>query len=140
VKDAVLLAITSPPKYLSVVRAATGRMAELFGMTQGEIEDVRLGVDEACANVIRHAYKGRTDQKIVIRYRIKKGSLEVIIEDNGAKADSELIRGRDLDDIRPGGLGVHLIRRAFDIFAFDERKEKGNRLRLVRHRKEKDGD
>jgi serine/threonine-protein kinase RsbW len=60
---------------------------------------------------------------------------EVLIEDQGVKAQPESIEGRNLYDIRPGGLGVHLIKRAFDIVQFDQRKRKGNRLRLIRFKK-----
>jgi serine/threonine-protein kinase RsbW len=64
----------------------------------------------------------------------KKG-FEVLIEDHGVKAQPESIEGRNLDDIRPGGLGIHLIKRAFDIFQFDQRKRRGNRLKLIRFAK-----
>ena len=101
-------------------------------MTDSVIEDVKLAVDEACANVIKHAYKGDTRQKIVVKFKLRKKGFEVIIEDSGIKAQPELIAGRNLEEVRPGGLGIHLIKRAFDIFQFDERKKKGNRLRLVR--------
>jgi serine/threonine-protein kinase RsbW len=60
---------------------------------------------------------------------------EVLIEDQGVKVQPESIEGRNLHDIRPGGLGVHLIKRAFDIVQFDQRKRKGNRLRLIRFKK-----
>ena len=63
----------------------------------------------------------------------------MIIEDSGLKADVASIKGRDLDDIRPGGLGVHLIKRACDVVEFDEKKKKGNRLRLVKYLKVKHG-
>ncbi len=102
-------------------------------MTGSAIEDVKLAVDEACANVIRHAYRGDTSQKIVVKFRVIEKGFEVVIEDDGIKAQPDLIAGRSLDDVRPGGLGIHLIKRAFDVFQFDEKKKKGNRLRLVRH-------
>jgi serine/threonine-protein kinase RsbW len=60
---------------------------------------------------------------------------EVLIEDHGIKVQPESIEGRNLDDIRPGGLGVHLIKRAFDIVQFDQKRGKGNRVRLVRFKK-----
>ena len=56
--------------------------------------------------------------------------------DSGEKVTPELLKGRDLDDVRPGVLGIHFIRRAFDVAAYDEKKKKGNRLRLVKYLKE----
>ena len=134
-KDLAVIKIQSDPKYLSVVRTVTVKMGELHGLSESAIEDIKLGVDEACSNVIKHAYGGDIHQSILIKYKMTPKGFEVLIEDHGMKVQPESIEGRNLDDIRPGGLGVHLIKRAFDIFQFDQRKRKGNRLRLVRFKK-----
>jgi serine/threonine-protein kinase RsbW len=134
-KDLAVIKVQSDPKYLSVIRAVTAKMGELYGLSESATEDIKLAIDEACSNVIKHAYGGDTHQSIRVRYKMTKKGFEVLLEDNGVKAQPESIEGRNLDDIRPGGLGVHLIKRAFDIFQFDRRKRKGNRLRLVRFRK-----
>ena len=134
-KDLTAIKVQSDPKYLSLVRSVTAKMGELYGLSESTIEDVKLAVDEACSNVIKHAYGGDTNKKIWVKYRVTKKGFEVLIEDNGIKVRPESIEGRDLENIRPGGLGVHLIKRAFDIFEFDQRKRKGNRLRLVRFTK-----
>jgi anti-sigma regulatory factor (Ser/Thr protein kinase) len=133
--DSAVIKVPSDPKYLSVIRTVTAGMGELCGLSESGIADVKLAVDEACSNVIKHAYGGDTRQSILVRYRKTQRGFEVLIEDQGVKAHPESIEGRDLDDVRPGGLGVHLIKRAFDIFQFDRSKRKGNRLRLVRLRK-----
>jgi anti-sigma regulatory factor (Ser/Thr protein kinase) len=132
-KDSITISFPSHPKYLSVVRAVTGKMAQLFALEETLIEDIKLAVDEACTNVIKHAYRGDTSRKIILKYKITQRKLTVIIEDSGIKADLCTIQGRDLEDVRPGGLGVHFIRRVFDVFTFDERKVKGNRLVLIKY-------
>jgi serine/threonine-protein kinase RsbW len=133
-KDAVVITIPSHPKYLSMVRAATVNMGKLYGMEDPVIEDVKLAVDEACSNVIKHAYRGDTSKKIVIKYKIMQNNFLVIIEDSGIKAHLKSIKGRNLDDVRPGGLGIHFIKRVFDIFKLDGKKKKGNRLILIKYR------
>jgi len=133
--DLAVIKVQSDPKYLSVIRIVTAKMAELYGLPESAIEDIKLAIDEACSNVIKHAYGGDTHQSILVRYKMTRKGFEVLIEDNGAKVQPESVEGRNLDDIRPGGLGVHFIKRAFDIFQFDRKKKKGNRLRLVRSRK-----
>jgi anti-sigma regulatory factor (Ser/Thr protein kinase) len=132
-RNTSIVTIPSHPKYLCVVRCVTSVMGGLYGLASSEIEDIKLAVDEACSNVIKHAYGGDTSKKIVVEFRMTKKAFTVIIEDSGRKAHPECIKGRSLDEVRPGGLGVHLIKRAFDIFAFDEQREKGNRLTLIRH-------
>ncbi len=104
------------------------------------IEHMEHAVDEACSNVIKHAYAGDPNQQIGVILRISPEAFEVIIEDSGLKTDVASIKGRGLDEIRPGGLGVHLIKRACDVVEFDEKKKKGNRLRLVKYLKVKHGD
>lgn len=131
--DFVIVTIPSHPKYLSVIRSVTATMGGIYGFADKVIEEVKLAVDEACSNVIKYAYRGNTDQEIIVKFIFQEG-FEVVIEDRGIKANPELIEGRSLSDVRPGGLGIHLIKRAFDVFAFDEKKKTGNRLRLIRHR------
>jgi anti-sigma regulatory factor (Ser/Thr protein kinase) len=140
VKDEVIITVPSHPKYLSLVRAVTGMMGVQNKVDETVIEHMEHAVDEACSNVIKHAYGGDPNQQIGVTLRISPEAFEVIIEDNGLKADVASIKGRGLDDIRPGGLGVHLIKRACDVVEFDEEKQKGNRLRLVKYLKEKHGD
>ena len=133
-KDAVVITVPSHPKYLSMVRSATVNMGKLYGMEDPVTEDIKLAVDEACSNVIKHAYRGDTSKKIVIKYKIMQNGLAVIIEDSGIKANLKSIKGKDLDDVRPGGLGIHFIKRVFDVFKFDEKKKEGNRLILIKYR------
>jgi anti-sigma regulatory factor (Ser/Thr protein kinase) len=131
-KDSVTITIPSHPKYLSIVRSVTGKIAQIYEINEPLTEDIKLAVDEACTNVIKHAYRGDRTKKIVLKYKITKKSFNVIIEDSGIKAQEYLIKGRSLDDIRPGGLGIHFIKRVFDVFQFDETKKKGNRLILIK--------
>lgn len=134
-KNSVIITISSHPKYLSIVRCVTVGIGELSGLQPAEIEGIKLAVDEACSNVIKHAYRGDIGKKIVVKYKVTKKSFEVTIEDNGIKSDVESMKGRDLDDLKPGGLGIHFIRKIFDVFELDSRKKDGNRLRLIKYLK-----
>jgi anti-sigma regulatory factor (Ser/Thr protein kinase) len=133
VEDSVIITVPSHPKYLSVVRAVTARMGQLHEMTETVIDDIKLAVDEACSNVIKHAYRGETSRKITLRYTITRGAFTVNIDDNGIKSAMGQMKGRSLDDVKPGGLGVHFIRRVFDVVELDDRKRRGNRLILIKY-------
>ncbi len=139
-KDVAVIKVHSDPRYLSVIRAVTAKVGELSGLPDRAIEDVKLAVDEACSNVIKHAYGGDPTRNILIRFRTTEEGFEVLIDDEGMKANPESVKGRSLDDVRPGGLGIHLIKRAFDFFGFDPRKKTGNRLRMVKYWKQEDED
>ncbi|NWF98324.1 MAG: ATP-binding protein [Nitrospirae bacterium] len=134
-KDSFKITIPSHPKFLSIVRSITSKIGEIYGINETIVNDLKLAVDEACTNIIRHAYKGDTTKKIILKYKLSPIQITVILEDNGIKADINKLKGRNLDDIKPGGLGIHFIKRVFDVFMLDEKKKKGNRLILIKHLK-----
>jgi anti-sigma regulatory factor (Ser/Thr protein kinase) len=49
--------------------------------------------------------------------------------------DPATIRSRDLDDIRPGGLGVHIIHEVMDEVRYERRDSRGMRLTMVKQRR-----
>ena len=57
-------------------------------------------------------------------------SLQIVIEDEGRQVDSEQIQGRNLDDVKPGGLGLHIMREVMDKCEFEPREGKGMKLTL----------
>lgn len=132
--DTVRITIPSHPRYLSLVRMVSAKMAEFEGLGETATEEIRLAVDEACANVIKHAYGGAPDKEMTLEFSRDETGFRVTIDDEGIRAHPEMIEGRPLDDVRPGGLGVHLIRKAFDVVSFDRAKPTGNRLLLIRRR------
>lgn len=131
--NSVVVTIPSHPKYLSVVRDITAGIGKVNGLDDSIIGDIKLAVDEACSNVIKHTYKGETDKKILLKYKVTERSFKLTIEDKGTKVNMESMKGRDLEDIKPGGLGIHFIKRVFDVFELDEKKKNGNKLILVKY-------
>jgi serine/threonine-protein kinase RsbW len=73
-----------------------------------------LGVDEACTNIIRHAYQLRDDQLISLSLEGLRHCIRMRLRDYGKQTEAHAMKGRSHDLIRPGGLGLHLIRNAFD--------------------------
>lgn len=131
--DTVEFHLTSDPKLLKVVRLVVAHLCDLAGFPEAQRHRATLAVDEACANIIRHAYDGATDQPVIITARLINNGIEVVLRDFGKKADVEKIKSRELDDIRPGGLGVHLIQSAMDEVFFDDTLPEGNQLTLIKY-------
>ena len=109
------LEIESDPNALPNVREQLEAWATARGWTDEQTGEVILAVDEALCNVIRHGYDSQGAHKILLTARnIQEPQhgqgLEIRIRDFGKQIDPAKIRGRDLDKIRPGGLGVHIIR------------------------------
>ncbi len=98
-----------------------------------EAEIVVLALDEACANIIRHAYHGDSGCPIHLRCSFSNGNLECVLRDYGESCDPAKIKGRALDDFRPGGLGIHIMERAFDVVDYRPMPE-GTQLVLTKYR------
>jgi anti-sigma regulatory factor (Ser/Thr protein kinase) len=134
------LKLTSDPEILSVVRSAVTSLAEKLGFPAAESRALTRAIDEALANIICHAYGGRPGQPIELlcrRVQVRtrgrqRAGLEIVLVDHGTAADRKKFCGRDLDDIRPGGLGMHFIQNGSDTMQYSRRANR-NRLRLVKY-------
>ena len=135
-----MLALYSNPKWLSVVRGAVERLSKTLGFPEMQCRSITRAVDEAISNIVRHSYGNRLDQPIAMYFRrtqrqsegeVQQG-LEILLCDRGPEVDASKLHGRPLDEIRPGGLGLHLIRQAMDTVEYT-RKGPINRLRLVKY-------
>ena len=73
-----------------------------------------LGVDEACTNIIRHAYHLQDDQLITLSLEGLRSCVRMRLRDYGKQTSATAMKGRCHTLIKPGGLGLHLIRQAFD--------------------------
>ena len=73
-----------------------------------------LGVDEACTNIIRHAYELWDDQLIALSLEIQEDCVRMRLRDYGMQPATEALHRRPDPIIRPGGLGIFMIRNAFD--------------------------
>jgi anti-sigma regulatory factor (Ser/Thr protein kinase) len=128
----IALRITSDPKLLSIVRAMVGQLCDLLDYPPPEQRKIVLAVDEACANIIKHTYKGDRTQGIEILCKAEDDLLEIVLQDCGPPLDLEGIRPRDLAEIRPGGLGTHFIRNVMDEVNYAHKEGGGNTLRMVK--------
>lgn len=130
------LCVLSQPRYLCVVRAVVQTAIERYGFPEEQSARVMLAVDEAVTNVMRHGYDGAEDQPIWVKVRPTdlndREGFTIVIEDRAKQVDPDTIRGRDLADVRPGGLGVHIIRQVMDQVEYTRRKQGGMRLVMAK--------
>jgi anti-sigma regulatory factor (Ser/Thr protein kinase) len=136
----ITMALYSNPKWLSTVRGAVERLTETLGFPSAQSRSITRAVDEALSNIMRHSYRNRLDQPIAVHFRavqrqhegeVQHG-LEILLCDSGLAVDAGKLRKRSLDEIRPGGLGLHFIHEAIDAVEFT-RKGRTNQLRLVKY-------
>ena len=128
--DTVELKVPSDPRYMGIVRDVISRSADHAGFAEEDARQIVLAVDEGCTNIIRHCYGGDTSQKIIVTCAVGDDYLEIRLRDFGEKPDPAKIRSRPLEDIRPGGLGVHLIHTIMDEVEYDTSPDVGTILRM----------
>lgn len=112
------LTIPSSTRYLHDVRRFVEEHALDAGFSQPTVNAIKIAVDEACTNIIKHAYAGDTTQEVEVEIEITQGHLQVCLRDEGEPFDPSTYQEPDLTRLterrRPGGLGVHLMRRCMD--------------------------
>lgn len=129
----VALRVASSPDRLRLLRSTVSSAAELAGCSEPVIRDIVIAVDEACQNIIRHAYKGSAAGEIILEIDREDQRLVILLKDFAPTIDVSKVKPRDLDDIRPGGLGTHFIRSVMDEVKFlTPPGGVGNVLKLVK--------
>lgn len=140
----VRVEVLSQPRYLSGARDLVAAVAKRFGFDDTECGRIALAVDEALCNVIKHGYDRRPDGKIWISIwplvsddealhdDAPARGVRLVIEDEAKQIDPAQIRSRDLDEIRPGGLGVHIIQQVMDRVEYARRRGGGMRLEMIK--------
>lgn len=135
--DVLELEVRSDAGALPAVRTRAREWIAGEGWDATGCDEIVLALDEALSNVIRHAYGGRGGQRIIVRLEAiadaKLGTgLEIRVRDFGTQVDPETICGRDLEDVRPGGLGVHIIRAVCDSVEYRPADGGGMLLKMLR--------
>jgi len=134
----VVLCMVSDFRYLAGAREMVAGTAKRLGFSHDSSSHLALAVDEALCNVIRHGYKQMPGRPIWVKLWPLDDNGEagpglcIVIEDEAEQIDPSQIQGRDLDDIRPGGLGVHIIRQVVDHAHYAARERIGMSLTLVK--------
>jgi len=122
------LEFLSEASALAEVRSRLRGFLSAAELGEDEAGRLVLAIDEACTNIIRHAHGGEA-KPVRLTMECRAGKLVFILIDQGGPCDPELIRGRSLREVRPGGLGVHIIREVFDVVDYAP-METGTRLTL----------
>jgi serine/threonine-protein kinase RsbW len=140
----------SDPRHLGPTRIAVEKLCAAAGFERGACEEVGLAVNEAVANIIRHAYGNRHDQKIELHARTGPNGVELRLRDWGsgkvpspAKRDDGSAR-RDLaapsagpavkvEELKPGGLGLVCMKSLMDEVVFEPQSD--GMLLIMRRRR-----
>jgi anti-sigma regulatory factor (Ser/Thr protein kinase) len=116
--------------------------AEAAGFEARDVQAVQLAVDEACSNIIEHAYGDECCGNIECTCCVDGDSLITTLTDRGAPFDLDAVPEPDLeaalDERTEGGLGVFIMRRLMDEIHHVFSPDSGNVLTLIKRREQPD--
>jgi anti-sigma regulatory factor (Ser/Thr protein kinase) len=118
----------SGSRRMAEVRQSARSFLKKCDFDESSIELLVLGLDEACTNIIRHAY-GHDEKPVRLQMERLRDRVRFVLRDYGRPCDPKCIRSRALEDVRPGGVGVYIIRQVFDYVKYEPRR-RGTRLIL----------
>lgn len=135
------------PKLIKTIESRTGNLLEVrefvlraareFGFSEEEASKIVLAVDEACTNVIKHAYQFATDRKIEIVIQPVKDRMQITVIDDGKSFNPSIAKLPDLKQhlshYRRGGLGIYLMRTLMDKVEYKYAPGKKNEVRLTKY-------
>jgi serine/threonine-protein kinase RsbW len=133
------LHVPSSTENLSMIRDFVGSIGERAGFTKGELLKLELAVDEACANVIEHAYGSDSTREVTVKATIDPDVVQIRIVDTGRGFDPTAVKEADLDSLirqrKSGGLGMPLMRSLMDEVRYEIGPGQKNELTMTKLRK-----
>lgn len=130
-----------PGRFESLARIAefVTAAAKSAEMTEDDVFHIEMAVDEACSNVIEHAYATQPGRIDLTCSSDEPGSLKIVILDQGQPFDPASIPQPAMADpaqlevLQEGGLGLYFMRRLMDEVHFEFVPNEGNRLTMIKH-------
>jgi len=131
------LKIPSQTDNLELIREFVSRLSAKVGFNEEDVDKIRIAVDEACTNVIKHAYEKEGEDHIGIIIKIDYQKLTIMITDRGKGFDLEEIEmpqmNEYLAELRVGGLGIYLMKALMDEVDYKSLPGVGNEVRMIKY-------
>lgn len=130
------LHVPSSTENLALIRDFISNIGSQAGFDDKEVARIALAVDEACANVIEHAYGSDMTREVKIRVVVEDDRVTFEIQDTGRGFDPSQIEAKDVEELirqrKSGGLGLRLIRTIMDDVQYQIVPGQKNELRMVK--------
>ena len=110
---------------LKDVRTFCREVFEKLKIEQSLKDELVLAIAEAAQNIVKHAYKDSPDSKelMVVQISRENNELQIAFYDMGSPVDPKKVKHREIDSIRPGGLGTFFIQEIMDAVEFKSGKK-----------------
>ncbi len=130
------LQVPSSTENLALIREFVTTVGAQAGLAENEIGKLELAVDEACANVIEHAYGHDATKEVTVSANFDGDSITFVIEDVGKGFDPAQIQQEELESLiakrKDGGLGMRLIKTLMDEVQYEIGPGHKNELRMTK--------
>ncbi len=130
------LHVPSSTENLAMIRDFVKSIGTQAGMGDLEVAGLELAVDEACANVMEHAYAEDTSKEVKIRAIVDHDALQIEVIDTGKGFDPAMVEQLKLEDMvaakRKGGLGMRLMKSFMDEVHYEVQPGVKNELKMVK--------
>ena len=111
------LKVPAVAENLKKIRAFVRAFIDKCEGLESHKDELVLATDEACQNVVRHAYRDKKGN-MAIKLGFQDKEFTISIEDDGTPAIPEKIKPRNIEDVKPGGLGTFFINQIMDSVSF----------------------
>ena len=110
---------------LKDVRTFCREVFEKLYIDQNLKDELVLAIAEAAQNIVKHAYKDKPDVNEIMVVEIShiSGELKIAFYDMGTPVDPKKVKHREIDNIKPGGLGTFFIQEIMDAVEFKDGKK-----------------
>ena len=110
---------------LKEVRTFCRDVFEKLKIEQSLKDELVLAIAEAAQNIVKHAYKDKPDANdiMVVEVSCVNNELKIAFYDRGTPVDPEKVKHRDLNNVKPGGLGTFFIQEIMDAVEFKDGKK-----------------
>ena len=113
-------------KSLKEVRVFSREVFDKLKLDNELKDELVLAIAEAAQNIVKHAYKDAPDTKeiMVVQISREQKKLQIAFYDMGTPVDPKKVKHREIDNIKPGGLGTFFIQEIMDAVEFKDQTKK----------------
>ncbi|HQR36550.1 MAG TPA: ATP-binding protein [Blastocatellia bacterium] len=130
------LQVPSSTENLALIREFVTSIGRQATLNEEEINKLELAVDEACANVIEHAYGHDITKDVSVRATFDDERLKISVIDEGRGFDPTGVNQKSLDQLvherRSGGLGIRIIKTLMDEVSYEIEPGLKNELHMTK--------
>ncbi len=127
----------SESENLGLIRDFVGRLAHRAGFNEDHVNKIQVAVDEACTNVVQHAYPNGPAGPIDVEVVCNSEKFQIAISDKGVGFHPETLEKPNmvdyLNEFKKGGLGIHLIQTLMDEVSFRIQPRKKNTVFMTKY-------